>query len=256
MIRSPLNRHTFFSSFALHNKKILEIGPYAKPQFRRPQYDVEYVDVFDADTIRSECVKFDLNPSDVPDKIDYVVNPSSRPSFQTNKKFDVIYSSHNIEHQPDLINHLCEMGNIVQGSGCRYYLCIPDKRYCFDHFQRITILPEILEAFIEQRSRHKYSTLIENSLYESHNDSRRHWVKDHGNNPHAEITKEKILKAIDLAKSIKDGYIDSHVWRFVPDSFYTLLTQLNQAQLQPWRVEMVSDTESGSNEFYAVLVRE
>jgi hypothetical protein len=94
------------------------------------------------------------------------------------EKFSCAFSSHCIEHQPDLIRHLNQVEDLLDRSG-KYYLIVPDKRYCFDCVFSETTLDEIEQAHKEKRRRHSVQAIIEHRAYVSHNDPFRHWVGDH-----------------------------------------------------------------------------
>jgi SAM-dependent methyltransferase len=108
------------------NATVLEIGPFCNPLLSGT--NVSYFDVLSEEALvaRASC----LDPSGVP-HIEYV-SPTSDLSI-VDRRFDVVISSHCLEHQVDLIGHLKEVGHLLLPGGA-YFLLVPDKRYCFDHF--------------------------------------------------------------------------------------------------------------------------
>ena len=119
----------------LRNKKVLEIGPFLKPFIRGD--NVKYLDVMNLDDLkeRAKKINFHYNPNYIPSQIDYVI--SNEDYSVINEKFDAVFSSHLIEHQVDLIHHLQQVEGLLEENDS-YFLCIPDKRYCFDHFKPCT----------------------------------------------------------------------------------------------------------------------
>lgn len=252
MINPPIHRAQFCAQID-PGLRLLEIGPYAKPQFRRPDYDVYYADICTAEEIRAQAGRHGYNPSGTPDHIDIIINLDQTPTIQTDLKFDTVFSSHVVEHQPDLIRHLHEIADL---SVKQYYVAIPDRRYCFDHFQPESTIAEVIGAHIEQRRRLLPSTLLQNELFGCHNNEYRHWNQDHGPHPLTILTLDRIRECITNARELQQRYIDSHAWRFTPESFDLIIELLYQLDLQPWRCDQVYTTARGSNEFYAVLTRE
>lgn len=228
------------------NAALLEIGPFNRPIFRGP--NVRYFDVLDQQDLQARAVKHGLYSDSIP-KIDYI-SPVGDLSI-VDRKFDRVISSHCIEHQPDLVNHLQQVASVLNPGG-QYYLIIPDKRYCFDHFLPCSTLEEITEAHQERRKTHSFNSIYEHYALTTHNDSRQHWLGNHGDPDTAQHDRRS-----DEAKRVfaeaNGEYIDVHAWKFTPTSFKGLITELHASGLSPLRVERVYDTVKYNNEFTAVL---
>jgi len=252
MIELAISRATFCQHIDTQ-ESLLELGPYARPQFRRPHFNVYYADICTPDQIRAEAAKHGYNPDLAPDHIDIIVNPDRDPSIQTDLRFRQLFSSHTIEHQPDLIRHLREMANLADSPESIYFLAIPDRRYCFDHYQVDSTIAEVLGAHIEKRRRLLPSTLLQNELFGCHNNEYNHWLNDHGPHPMTKLTIERIRECMTNAQRLLTEYVDSHAWKFTPESFDLIIELLYLLELQPWRIERIWTTARGSNEFYAIL---
>jgi hypothetical protein len=256
MINYPITREQFYSMIPRRGT-LLEIGPYASPTFRRPDYDVYYADVVTPAQIRSQCSAWGYIPDGTPDHIDILIRPMSRPTFTTDLKFKSIFSSHNIEHHPDLINHLLEMAAVADGKDTEFFLAIPDKRYCFDHYQRESSCAEIIGAHVEDRRKHVKTSFIQTEVYKAHNDQQQHWDGNHGPDPwNHPLTPDRIAHLKDIiAKSAKmdNEYVDTHAWRFTMNSFLQCMEILSALDLQPWVVDRIYEPIYCMPEFYAVL---
>lgn len=256
-LSNPITRQQFVSIVPA-NATLLEIGPYAKPQFARPQYQVSYADLYTAEQIKNDMSKYghtDINQ--VPDKIDILVDPDARPTFATDLKFDYIFSSHNIEHHPDIINHLNEMASVASSKATKFFLAIPNKNYCFDHWQASSMFTEMIGAHRDGIIRHRYQSVLQSEVFRAHNDSNKHWAGLSGNDPYLqEVTPEWIAEVrviMEKANKLDTEYVDTHAWKFTPSTFSRDITMLHGLGLQPWRILTVFDTMPGSNEFFAVL---
>jgi SAM-dependent methyltransferase len=163
----------------------------------------------------------------------------------------VVFSSHCIEHQPDLIRHLEGVARILKDGGT-YYLAVPDKRFCFDHFIQESETAEIVRAHEERRTVHTFKSLYNNDVMTTHNDERRHWCGD-STDPRlgeraarAEYARKRFAEA-------HGAYIDVHAWQFTPASFRRCMTELFAKGLSPLRPLRVYDTVYAQNEFMAAL---
>jgi len=229
----------------LPNGSILEIGPFAQPCCHGR--NVKYFDVQDKAGLVERAKKHkELKPKKIPE-IDFV-SPDGDLSI-VDAKFDIVFSSHCIEHQPDLIRHLKQVENILADHG-RYFVIVPDKRYCFDHYLPESTIAEVLQAHVEQRTRHTLANVIAHYALTTHNEPARHWRSDNGEPP---TDVERIRNAIDIYEKANGSYIDVHALFFTPQSFkniIALLNKLGHTKLKPARVY---NTPVEWNEFCAIL---
>jgi hypothetical protein len=182
--------------------------------------------------------------------IDYV-SPVGDLSV-VDRKFSVAFSSHCIEHQPDLLYHLTRVAKILDKSG-RYFLIVPDKRYCFDHFLPESSLAEVVAAFHEERRTHVFRSVFEHRLSTCHNDPTAHWRGEHGIPPQPNAARLRQVK--DQWAAAAGGYIDVHAWQFTPKSFKSIIETTFRLELHEFEPERVYRTLHGSPEFFAVLRR-
>ena len=168
-----------------------------------------------------------------------------------------MFSSHNVEHQPDLIHHFQELDRILLPNG-QLYFAIPDRRYCFDYYLPDTNFANVFGAYYESRRKHTAASVFEHRMLTTHNEAAQHWRGDHGPSPFAASVSPAMISIVHetLARiESTPGYIDTHAWQFTPTSFRTLIDILMQSGKVPFRVERVYPTIKNSNEFYAILTR-
>lgn len=234
-------------------KKTLEIGPFAKPSVVGPT--VKYADIRSTKELRElALVTEGMNPEDVP-KINWVV-PSCDLSV-INEKFDAVISSHCIEHQPDLIKHLNQVENLLEADG-RYFLLIPDHRYCFDHFKVPSSISDVLTASLEKRSTHSVLHRLNSQLFNAHNNPIKHW---NGNHEGQEFDTEfpslnrlqQIKKVVREYQEEGERIKDEHAWFFTPSTFTSIINELNDLEILNLKIERIYPTLRNSNEFWAVL---
>lgn len=225
----------------------LEIGPFCRPQMRGDK--VRYFDIAGREELieRAKQVQYPIMETPV---IDYV-SPTGDLGI-INDQFDQVFSSHCVEHQPDLVRHLSQVSRILLDGGS-YFLIVPDKRFCFDHFLSESTIADVLGAHIEQRRLHYPKSVLEICVLRTHNDPVKHWHGDHGLPVAQQQGLDCIKSAIDQLVNNAGVYLDTHAWHFTPSTFQSILSQLYQLGLSKLRVERIYNTPVGRFEFCAIL---
>lgn len=229
----------------------LEIGPYARPLVTGSR--VKYVDVFSTEELRQRADGVVMKPEHVPE-ITWVSQPSDLSCVD--EYFGAVLSSHSIEHQPNLVNHLNQVGHILRKGG-RYFVLVPDHRYCFDHFMTPSLITDVLAAHLDNRKTHTVESLLESRLLMTHNDPVEHWNGNHGNpddNPEYPNSNriERLQIAIDTYH--EQGFVkDEHAWYFTPETFESIINDLNVLGLINLKIERMYPTMRNSLEFWVIL---
>jgi len=230
----------------------LEIGPYARPLITGP--NVKYVDVFSTKELKKLAPSVGMNPNEVP-HINWVAKPSDLSTV--NEHFGAVLSSHVIEHQPDLIHHINQISEILKHGG-RYFVLIPDHRYCFDHFMTPSTITDVVAAHLEKRTGHAAESLLESRLLMTHNDPIEHWNGNHGDplvNPEFPGSDriDRIKIAIKYFYENHEYIKNEHAWYFTPDSFLSIMNDLIALGLVDMEVERLFPTMKNSGEFWVIL---
>lgn len=237
-------RQNFLELIPTDKGPVLEIGPFAKPVVIGPH--VKYFDLMDRKALAERAKFIGEDPERVPN-IDFV-SPTGDLGV-VNIKAAAAVSSHCIEHQPDMVRHLQHVQEILVPGG-DYFLMIPDKRYCFDHFLGESTVAEVLDGYYSGRKAHTLTNVIIHRTMTTHNESARHWVGDHGELSVNTVLVEAAIQEFDASKG---GYIDVHALTFTPDSFRWIIQCLYDLKLIGLRPFRVYDTPYGWNEFCAIL---
>lgn len=246
-IGSPATRERFLRTIPKAGAA-LEIGPFGRPVLKGPH--VRYADALSAEQLRAIAPLHGMDPEQCPD-IHYVITET--PLDQIEERFAAVFSSHCIEHQPDLVGHLRAVGNLLEPGGA-YYLIVPDKRYCFDHFRSTSTIADVISAHCDGLTRHDFRTLLSNSMLLTHNDPVRHWAGDHG----APVIEENPAALDSCISASRSGigsavYVDQHAWQFTPDSFRSICSLLHHQGLTSLRPVVVHPTPRNRLEFCAML---
>lgn len=209
-IGNALTTRWEFAALVPDDADALEIGPYSKPTLKSKR--TRYFDVLSRAELIKRAGLVGVADPGVPEI--HFVSPVGDLSI-VDDTFDVVLSSHCIEHQPDLVTHLRHVQRLLRSGGC-YFLVIPDKRYCFDHFMPHSNLADVLDAFYAKATRHSLRNVLAHRALTCHNDVIRHWQGDHGLNP--EDYTLRVGRALREFEGGDGAYIDVHAWFFTPDS--------------------------------------
>lgn len=183
-------------------------------------------------------------------EVDYVVN-DLRYASKIHEQFDLIVANHVVEHIPDVITWLNELGQLLSQNGL-LFLSVPDKRYTFDIVRRETNFIDLLRAH--------YSKQLCPDLFD---------ILDHLYH-HKAVTKEAVwsgkhfekldkmrfspMDALLRAKSLsKLPYADVHCHVFTSDSFQDIIETLRSFGFMHFDEVKFSVVHKGDNEFHAVF---
>lgn len=225
----------------------LEIGPFANPLLSGDLR--HFADYLDRAGLVDRAKSIGLNHEKIP-AINHVLSQVPLADIQID--FDAVLSSHCIEHQPDLIRHFQDVEKLLAKKGGRYYLLIPDKRYCFDHQIAESTIAEIIEAHAQKRQVHTLRSVIEHRALTVENDPTLYWNKNKSSTKVATDV-QRIKNAVEAWTLSNGSYIDVHAWYFTPDSFEEIAGLLRELGHIQMRIERMYPSRYGSNEFWVIL---
>lgn len=231
LLHPPISRAAFRR---LIPRPALEIGPFDVPFLTGS--GVEYFDILDQEAMRKRARELGRNPNGCP-HVHYTGRLGDVP-----KRFAAVFSSHTIEHIPDLIGHLEDVAALLKPGGA-YYLIIPDKRYCFDHFRPISTIGDV-EA-MRGGLRPSVRAIRERWETTTHNNPLRHWLGLHGRPAGNRDGANR-----EIEEAVAGKYIDVHQWAFMPESFRHLMLHVGV-----FTGVKVFDTRALDLEFMAELTR-
>jgi len=222
----------------------LEIGPSYNPVVSKASgARVEVVDHASTEQIRAKYRDVPGVNADRIEDVDFVIDGGRRlrdvvgkPSF-----YDYVIASHVIEHTPDMISFLQDCDCLLKAGG-HLLLAIPDKRYCFDVYRPISTTGDVLQAFVEGRTRHPAGKAFDHV-------SSLAILTAQGER----TLQNSVAAAYDLFKLVQNSsdYHDIHAWQYTPSSFRLIVQDLNALGLLQLREVEFRDTVGP--EFYFVL---
>lgn len=235
------------------NLKALEISPWFGPFLRGE--NVKYFGTSDYDGLKKQAIEMKLPIENIPREMHFI-SPTGDLNV-INETFDIVFSSHVIEHTPDLIKHLNDVDKLLNSGGL-YILAIPDKQYCFDYYKPETTIIDVMDAFFTKRT----NALLIDRLFEvlsTNNNPVSHWLGLHGkdktNTEIPKVTREQLLFRFETYKKFSEAgqYIDVHHWRLIPDTFRKIIIQLNEMKFVNLSLYRLCHTIWGRCEFIAML---
>jgi predicted SAM-dependent methyltransferase len=234
------------------NGRGVEIGPGHRPVApKKKGYNVHIIDHMSREDLVNKYKDHNINVEAI-EEVDFIWK--GEPYFELTGKrkfYDWIIASHVIEHTPDLIGFLSDCDAILKDDGI-ISLCVPDKRYCFDHFRPITGISKIIDHHFQKSKIHTPGTVAEyflNVVSKAENIS---WNS-------STLGEYKFVHSLENALQgmnsilVGDTYIDVHAWCFVPHSFRLMIHDLYCLGLIPFQeVEFYPTEES---EFFITISR-
>jgi hypothetical protein len=166
--------------------------------------------------------------------------------------YDYIIASHFIEHTVDLIRFLQDCQVLLRDGGL-LSLVVPDKRFCFDRFQPLSTLGDVLDAAQAGSTFHTPGPLVDHQVYACTSGGALTWSADY----HAplQLQFENLAGA---AEALQNGvaqkeYFDTHRWKFTPTSFDLLIADL--AGLDQHEFGVLEQFPTEGFEFFRTLVK-
>ena len=236
----------------------LEIGPLHRPILVPEEARVQYADVFDADHLRQFYTSHpQVITEDIPE-IDFVLLQDGvvrklPEATLANAPYDWVIASHVIEHVPDLIDWLAQVGEITRDDGA-LIMAVPDRRFTFDLHRPLTSLGQILQAHELEDDRPSMRAVFDH--FSSHVTVQAPHLWNGGRPPGYEARTYGVKHALTQVERRRRGeYVDAHVWIFTPDSFLAQIAELRHLGHSPWLVDSISPTARNTLEFLVRMRR-
>jgi predicted SAM-dependent methyltransferase len=213
----------------------LELGPWFGPLLHKTNRtkNIKFFDALTREELQEKAsqLNFKVDLNSVP-FIDFVSKDGDLSIV--NETFDVVYSSHNVEHQVNLLQHLILVGEIMNADG-KFILAIPDHRYTFDHFKVHSTVEQVLQDYWNNQTLYPLRSFLQICV-NAHNNPKDHWDGNHGTLSLSEITKcyAKMLQKYKETTRLSD--ILPHNSIFTPFNFRQIVETTFKMGLQPFQV--------------------
>lgn len=229
--------------------EILEIGPYMSPLLSKVDFDT--FDVLTHEQLVKRANE-EGGPSYLIPEVTWVGPKASAEYIQ--KSYDLILSSHVVEHQTDLIQHFKDIENLLNSGGI-YAALIPDHRFCYDYFNTPSKISDVLAAYWAKPSNHTFNNFLEDRLTTGHNNTIDYWKDKPGIPKWKSMEWPEVEKLVDTYSMFSQSgtYLDVHAWKFTDQTFVDLLATLMRWRLVQLEISEIFPTRYPNNEFWVVL---
>jgi hypothetical protein len=231
---------------------VLEIGPLDRPMLSKDVYDVRYADHASADELRTKY-HGDPNLREIVD-VDVVWNGvSPLVDVADGVVFDGVVASHVVEHIPDPVGWLTNIGTAMKVGGA-VFLVVPDKRFTFDHNRRLTETSDLVDAYVR-----RLTLPTSAQLYDFHTKALPVVAADiwAGRVNYAGQVRPGNLReeALDACRTLEStrAFADVHCHTFTPEQFVGVFSDLTELGVLPFAITDLVPTERDTIEFYVRL---
>ena len=230
--------------------KGLEIGPSHSPIApKREGFDVDIVDHLSAQGLRQKYSDHQVDTAKIED-VDYIWKGELLSELiKRSEHYDWIIASHVIEHMPDPITFLQQCQHLMKPDG-KLALVIPDKRFCFDYLQPISLSGSLLDAFHEKRTRPTPGQIFDYVANACGLEQTSAWSTAGFDSLHLLHDFHSAVALWHQACSGSD-YFDAHCWRFTPSSFKLIISDLNTLGII--KMSTIAEYDTDGNEFFCIL---
>ncbi|WP_454824958.1 methyltransferase [Paraburkholderia xenovorans] len=224
-----------------------EIGALCRPVVTRPEGTVYYIDHASTEVLR-EKYKHDPNVDiNALVDVDAVWGQQSLSEALGGKLVDYVIASHVVEHVPDLVGWLAEIGAILKPGG-QLRLAVPDKRFTFDLMREDSRISDVLGAHVVRARIPQPQAIIDHIVNVRYDVSAGEiWAGICSNGRPAHTFADAIASAQDAFAN--GNYHDVHVWVFTPLTFARICRQLVENGLLSMSCANFFDTARNELEF-------
>lgn len=239
----------------------LEIGPLCRPVVAPDAGRIHYADHLSTEGLRQKYAQdpgVDVNAI-VP--IDFVWGVNGLAAAVDPLKFDYVVASHVVEHVPDLIGWLQEIGRVLRPGGL-LSLAVPDHRWTFDCVRQPTSLSMVLEAHLLAWKTPALRQVLDHFLEHVSPEVAQAEPLSRGALGWDAVDQAKVdfvfhggvlLLNQQVAALAQGAYIDAHCSVFSPHSWVALCKGLARLDLMPFKCRSFSGTQRGDGEFFVTL---
>lgn len=230
----------------------LEIGALDRPTVAPGEANIRFADYRDAAALRRAYAD---DPTVDPQRIvtvDFVLGERTiGEAMPSDLRFDYVVACHVIEHVPDVVGWLQELGRLLSPGG-RLCLAIPDKRYSFDHLGSVSTVGDFLDAYLNRRRAPTVKQLYDFLRTAAHVNPARAWL---GLIDPRRLTRWTTAEAaLQACRDLIAGRAtEAHCFLFTPRSFLALFDELVILGLTDFRIARFWDTAPFELEFFVVL---
>lgn len=228
--------------------RILEIGALNSPTFYTKDARVTIADWLSREQLEAHY----KNKSGIVD-VDLIVEGDILTSAQKQGflDFDIIIANHVIEHIPDVIGWLGQLGKISRKDGY-LSMAVPDRRYTFDFIRGETDVVDLIDCHRRALSIPDFRQILKHLYFKKNVVASDIWDETLRNET-LEKKRFELNDAVKKAMEMEGEFHSLHCSVFTSGSFENAMNDLYKARIIPWKIERLVDVQTGSNEFLVLM---
>lgn len=240
-------------NYRVAGKRGVEVGPLSRPVVRRDEAEVYYVDHCSTEELKAKYSGDHAHIEGIED-VDFVWRDQPLVDLIGDKApLDFIIAAHVIEHVPDLRGWLGEMHDALKVGG-RLLLIVPDKRFTFDFYRRLSSFEEVTQAWQEKRRRpglrivmDHFANVVTANTWALWDDYRTAEGQQYHHGPE--------FLEMAMRQHAEGQYVDVHAWVFTPWHFMHLMSRMVREMGLKFDLKFFMTTQDHDLEFYVQLER-
>ncbi len=231
---------------------ILEIGALDSPTYGSDEGRVKFADFASRESLSSRSKANPRYEFDRLVPVDYVIPDTS--CFKTiPERFDLIIANHVVEHVPDVIGWLHELGLLLRPGGL-LFLSVPDRRYTFDIARRESNFIDLVRRHRARQSKPEFADILDHFWHHKDVSTADLWAGGQNYDPgRMRFSPDECLLHTTRASLL--DYADVHVHVFTFESFATICDRLRALHFLGFGVASLFPVERNTNEFHVLLSR-
>ena len=248
--RSKLRRGFLAAHMDRPISSSLEIGALNVPTLLPDECDVNFLDWFSTEELRTRHRDNEVVPPDTIMPIDFVVS-DSHFADAVDRKFDLLIANHVIEHIPNIIGWFDQLGQLAEPDA---YIClaVPDRRYTFDYFRPEDDAVDIVRAHADGLERPSKFQIAKHLYYFTNVTHKEIWA---GDAPTTFTPRMTFAEALEKSEVLAEKYADVHCWVFTRSTFERTMAALVDGGHIDWKIVAIEGVNEGENEFRVLLER-
>ncbi|MEH2469555.1 SAM-dependent methyltransferase [Nitrobacteraceae bacterium AZCC 2161] len=242
----PANRSRLamlFDGIEIGVNRGIEMGPLDRPVMRKPRHRVLYIDRASREELQKKYRDAATAGTLTPENIEHVdiVWDGTKPLAEVTaqRAFDFCVSSRVIQHVPDVIGWLIQIGTLLR-HGSLVNMSILHRDFTFDHRRGLTKPADLIQAYLEHRTRPNGAQVF-----------------DHVANAAMIGSNEPLARSALIMEAFKhawgvthaDHYMDVHCSVFTPQSFLECFEVLSYTGLINLKLRKVWPQTACGDEF-------
>lgn len=233
----------------------VELGALNRPLLLRTDGDVLYADHLSTEALRHKYAGHDVTRPEADPIVDVdlvLEHQSLVEALGARGPVDYVVASHVMEHLPDPIGWLRDLGAALKDEGV-VFLAMPDMRFTFDHRRTPSTTGDLIAHHVAGARVASPAQVFEHVARTVTTDLAALWAGA-GREP-PDMFQNQLSMALAQADDVaRNGtYVDVHCTAYTPYSFADVFREIVALDLIPFEIAAITPTALNTHEFFVTL---